>query len=314
MKKGLLLVLCTCLLLSGCSVKAENSATGFMMDTVVNIKAVAKTQVLNETLDFCRAYERKLSRTCADGEIYLLNKNGCGSVGEETAMLLEKALYYCALSDGKFDISVGNLVSVWDFKNGVVPDQNSIKSALDKIGYKKITKDANNFSLGGTNVDLGAVAKGYIADKTVDFLKNKGIDKGLVNVGGNIAVFGDDYVNVGIKNPLSNGVKATVRVKNTSVVTSGTYERCFTANGKKYHHILSTADGYPVETNLASATIICKDGAKADILSTLCIIYGLNDALKLISETPDAEAMFITNEGEIFISNGIYSENGYYRI
>lgn len=307
-------MLCTCLLLSGCSVLAENSATGFMMDTVVNIKAVAKTEVLNEALDFCRDYEKRLSRTYADGEIYLLNKNGCGSVSDETAMLLEKALYYCALSDGRFDISVGNLVSVWDFKNGVVPEQNSIKAALDNIGYKKIIKDANNFSLGGTNIDLGAVAKGYIADKTVDFLKNKGIGEGLVNVGGNIAVFGDNYVNVGIKNPFGNGVKATVKVKNTSVVTSGTYERSFTANGKKYHHVLSTADGYPVETNLASATVICEDGAKADILSTLCIIYGLNDALKLISETPDAEAIFITNEGEIFISNGIYSENGYYRI
>lgn len=293
---------------------SENSATGFIMDTVVNIKAVAKTEVLNEALNFCRDYEKKLSRTYLDGEIYSLNKNDGGSVSAETAMLLEKALYYCALSDGKFDISVGNLVSVWDFKNGVVPDQNSIKAALDKTGYTKIKKDQNNFSLGGTIIDLGAVAKGYIADKTVDFLKNKGIDEGLVNLGGNIAVFGDNYVNIGIKNPFGVGTKATVKVKNTSVVTSGTYERCFTADGKTYHHVLSTDDGYPVETNLVSVTVICKDGAKADILSTLCIIYGLNDAQKLIAETSDAEAIFITNEGEIFISSGIYSENGYYRI
>ncbi len=308
------MVLCTCLLFAGCSAKAENSASGFIMDTVVNIKAVASNDVLNGALNLCRDYDKKFSRTNENGEIYLLNYNGQGSVSDETEELLQKALYYCALSDGKFDISLGALTSLWDFKNGTVPNENSVKSALNNVGYKKITKNGNYISLGGTLIDLGAVAKGYIADKTVEFLKGNGVTEGVVNLGGNIAAFGDNYINIGIKNPSGDSVAATLKIKNTSVVTSGTYERCFTKDGKKYHHILSSTDGYPVSTDLASATVVCKDGAKADILSTLCVIYGLNGARKLIAEQSDAEAVFITNEGEIFVSAGIYSENGYYRL
>ncbi len=314
MKKGLAIALCSCLLLSGCGVRAENTATGFIMDTVVNIKAVASNEVLNEALNLCRAYENTLSCHKEGSEIYLLNKNGQGAVSDETAALLDKALYYCNLSDGKFDITLGALTSIWDFKNGVIPNDNEIKTALENTGYKKISKSGNHLNLGGTSIDLGAVAKGYVADKAVELLKQKGVTEGVVSLGGNIAVFGDNYTNVGIKNPLGEGVIATLKIKNTSVVTSGTYERCFEAENKKYHHILSSENGYPVETKLSSVTVICKDGTKADILSTLCLIYGLDAARKFIAEQQDTEAIFITNDGEIFVSDGIYSENGYYRL
>ncbi len=312
MLKIILSTVCLALLLSGCTVKSEQSATAFMMDTVVNIKAVADKGVLDDALNTARNYEALLSHTDKESEIYRLNENGALKVSDDVAYVLTEALKYCKITNGKFDISLGEVTDLWDFENKTIPTDAALKSAAEKSGYTKITMDGNNINTGGTKINLGAVAKGYIADKVRDYLLANGVDSGVLNFGGNVVVFGDDYSVVGIKDPKGNRVLAKLKVKNTSVVTSGTYERSFIKDNKNYHHILNSETGYPADTDLLSATVICSDGTKADIISTCCLLLGLQDGLEVINSQTDVEAIFVTLDGEIFTSSGIYSDNGYY--
>lgn len=314
MRKFLILgTVCSLVLLSGCG-QTTNSATGFMMDTVVNIEAECQKGVLDDTLNFCRTYEKMLSRTDSDSEIYLLNKNGKAEVSDETAYLISRSLYFSGLTDGKFDVSICPVSSLWDFTGDALPDDEAIKKALKKVGYQKIKVDGNEVDLGGAEIDLGAIAKGYISGKARDYLKKKNVKNAVINFGGNVVVMGERYYNVGIKNPFASGVSATLKVKNTAVVTSGTYERYVEVDGKKYHHILDTKTGYPVESDLVSATVICADPTDADALSTCCLVLGLNEATELINNMGGVEAVFITRDGELHFSSGIYAEDGYYRL
>ncbi len=312
MLKIILSTVCLAVILSGCTVKSEQSATAFMMDTVVNIKAVADKGVLDDALNTARDYEALFSHTDKNSEISRLNEIGTLNVSDETAYILTEALKYCEITNGKFDISLGEVTDLWDFENKIIPDDTALKRAVQKSGYTKITVDGNTVNTGGTKINLGAVAKGYIADKVRDRLLANGVSSGVLNFGGNVVVFGDDYSVVGIKNPNGDSVLAKLKVKNTSVVTSGTYERAFIRDNKNYHHILNSKTGYPADTDLLSATVICSDGTKADIMSTCCLLLGLQDGLEFINSQTDVEAIFVTLDGEIFTSSGIYSDNGYY--
>ncbi|MBO5725868.1 MAG: FAD:protein FMN transferase [Clostridia bacterium] len=314
MRKILILgTVCSLILLSGC-VQKTNSATAFMMDTVVNIEAVGDKGIIDDTLNYCRTYEKMLSRTDEGSQVYKLNRSGKGEVSDDLALLLAKSIDFSKKTDGKYDVSICSVSSLWDFKGDTLPDANAIKAALNNVGYEKIKLDGNYVDLGGAQIDLGAIAKGYISSKAVDYLKSKGVKTAVVNFGGNVVVMGDDYYNVGIKNPFGDGVSATLKVKNTAVVTSGTYERYITVDGKKYHHIIDTKTGYPVDSDIVSATVICADPTDADALSTCCLVLGLDAAQKFINNTDGVEAIFITTDGEIHISSGIYAEDGYYRL
>lgn len=313
MRKFFLFSVLLSLFLSGCTPK-NNSATEFLLNTVVNIKADAASSTLDGAFALAREYENLFSRTDKISEISRLNSLGELTVSDETAYLLSTALGYCQKTDGKFDITIGSVSALWDFNEQIIPDKSDIEKALKSVGYEKVKIDGNRVTTNGAKLDLGAVAKGYIADKVRDYLTENNVQDAVINFGGNVIVMGDDYSVVGIKDPLGEGITAKLKVKNTSVVTSGTYERVFTKNGKTYHHILDTRTGYPVDTDLVSATVICADGTKADILSTCCLCLGLEAARELIGKEQDAEAIFITRDGEIFLSSGIYSENGYYRL
>ncbi len=311
MRRIFIFPLLLALALSGCAVK-NNSATEFLLDTVVNIKADASSDTINGAFLLVREYEQLLSRTVETSEISRLNKGETLSVSSDTLYLLEQSIKYSQKTDGKFDITIGAISSLWDFNEQTVPPISEIQKLLPNVDYKKIEVNGNTVNSGGTTIDLGGVAKGYIADKVRDYLKNQGVKNAVINLGGNVVVMGENYSVVGIKSPFNEGLFANLKVKNTSVVTSGTYERTFTKDGKKYHHILDTKTGFPLDTDLVSATIICGNGTKADILSTCCLCLGLDGARALIEKEEDAEAIFITKDGEIFISSGIYSENGYY--
>ncbi len=313
MKK--LLILSTVLslvLLSGCTKTVQNSATVFALDTVVNIKGNTNTATINSAVDLVRQYESALSRTKEDSEIALLNKNGAAIISDETLSLIKLSLEYSEKTDGKFDITIAPVSSLWDFNSDNLPQSDDIKAALPQVDYKKITLDGNYVSLGGTTVDLGAVAKGYITQKVYEYLKAQNVPSATINLGGNVAVLGEEFQNVGIKDPNGSGIAATLKLKNALVSTAGVYERYIEKDGKRYHHILDTKTGYGVQTDVLSASVICDDGAKGDILATACVLLSSQKALDLINSTDGAEAIIITADGKIHISSGIYCENGYY--
>ncbi len=293
------------LLLCGCNGSQENSETYFCLDTVATFTANCGREALSRANEKCREYENLLSRTIDTSEIGRLNKNGSAKVSDETLKLIKTAVCYGDKTGGKFDITICPVSCLWDFEGTSLPDRKEIAEALKNVDYESIEITGNQVDLNGKQIDLGAVAKGYIADQIVKVLKQNGATKGIVNLGGNVAVFGKEYV-IGIKKPFTeNETVARLKIKDMSAVTSGIYERYIEKDGKIYHHILDTKTGYGVENTLASVTVIGKDGLSCDAMSTSLMLLGKQEGLKLINNTSGLEAVFVEKSGKITLSDGL---------
>jgi len=315
---GVFLLLMT-LLFGGCQKEQEPlGKTEFLMDTVCTVTLYDTTDeaLLEEAFDLCREYEALLSRTVEGSDIYKLNLIGDGSllVSEPTADLLRLAQKYTEHTGGKFDVTVGRLTALWDFKaeEPVLPDENKMEEALSKTGYENLTVDGNTVTVrGGVKLDLGGIAKGYVADRCAEFLKGNGVTRGIINFGGNVVVIGskgeDTPWTVGIQRPFADHseIIGTAMVSDCSVVTSGVYERFFELDGTVFHHILDPQTGYPVQNDLESVTIFAPSSAEADALSTSAFLLGEEKALELVESLPEVEAVFIDDKGEITASSGI---------
>ena len=316
-----MLLFLTAFLFGGCQKEDEPlSQTEFLMDTVCTVTLYDTTDeaLLKEAFDLCREYEALLSRTAEGCDVYKLNQLSEGSipVSEATAELLKLALLYTERTDGKFDVTIGRLTALWDFKaeEPVLPDEAAVDEALTESGSGNLTLDGNLVTVrGGIELDLGGIAKGYIADRCAEFLKENGITRGIVNFGGNVVVIGSKGENipwtVGIQRPFADHseIIGTAQVSDYSVVTSGVYERFFELDGVVFHHILDPETGYPVQNDLESVTIFAPSSAEADALSTSAFLFGKEKALELIESLPEVEAVFIDNKGEITASSGIGS-------
>ncbi len=298
------------LLLCGCS-QQENNDTRFLLDTVVTLTASCDSETLDGAFALCEDYEKLLSRTKKGSDIYNLNNSsGFTDVDEHTAKIIKKALYYADLSDGKFDITIYPVSSLWDFTSEVIPSRGEISEALKNVDYQSIEIDKNRVNLNGKQIDLGGIAKGYIADRLCDYFKENDVSEGIINLGGNVVIFGERDYTVGIKKPFSDGeLAASVKLRNKTVVTSGTYERYIPADVMLYHHILDPKTGYACETDLCSATIISNSSIDADALSTVCILLGLDRAKELIENTADTEAIFIDNNNNLHYTSGLLRDN-----
>lgn len=293
------------IMLSGCANKTD-SKTAIYFDTVVSLSA--EGGIPKEAFALCERYDKLLSVTNQDSQIYKLNQEGKLSVDDDVAELIQLALQYSKLSNGKFDITVYPLKQLWDFKEQKIPTENQINKAKKKVGYKNIKVKGNQITLsGGAQIDLGAIAKGYIADRLAElYIAEK--KSGVINLGGNIMLpkTRKKPYKIGITDPKdTKETAAVVEVTCGAVVTSGTYQRSFSKDGKLYHHILDTATGYPVETGIASVTILAESATTADALSTTVICMGKIEGLKLINSMDNTEAVIITDSGEILLSSGL---------
>ena len=297
------------LLLCGCnSGKTENSETRFLLDTVCTVTADCGDDIINGAFSLCENLEHTLSKTLKDSDVYKLNNTeGFVSVSEDTLKTVERALYYGELSGGKFDITVAPVSALWDFKNQVIPSRDEISEALQNVDYHSVEIKNGEIALNGSQIDLGGIAKGYIADKAAEYLKGKGVKKALVNFGGNIRTVG--RYNIGIKKPFDDSVIASIELSDKCAVTSGIYERYIQKDGKIYHHILDPKTGYGVENELAAVTVIGEKALDCDALSTVCMLLGTEDGLKIINNAAGTEAVFIDRENNITLSSGLYREN-----
>ncbi|MBQ5765560.1 MAG: FAD:protein FMN transferase [Clostridia bacterium] len=287
------------------------SRTFFTADTVCSITLYdGSEELLDSAVELTGSLANKLNCYLESSELSKLNKDKIIKFpSDELKEAVELGLYYSALKDGVFDITIKPVSQLWDFKNGTMPNSADVTDALKKVNYKSIEITDNQITLkDGAEIDLGAVAKGYIAKKVSDFLLKNGVKSAIINLGGNVTVLGDnngDAFNVGIQKPFGEGSLATVKVKDFSVVTSGTYQRCFKKDGTLYHHLLNTKTGMPQNTDLASVTVITKSAGDADPMSTLCFLLGADDGMALIEHTDGFEAVFIDNNGNIKLSSGL---------
>ncbi len=319
--KKIVLLLTLIFCLTGCK-KTEYpvSDTDFLLNTVSTIDIYAydgkedPAMIIDDCFNYIRQLEKTLSRTIANSDIAMLNKVSGGEVliSDETAEVLEKSIYYSELTDGAFDVTIAKVSSLWDFTSGekIVPVASAIEEGLKTVDYKNICLEGNVAYLkNDAAVDLGAIAKGYIADKAAEFLREEGVTSAIINLGGNNVVIGkkgDRPFRIGIQKPTATTgeFSGVLNLEDISAVTSGAYQRFFVLDGVTYHHILDPETGYPAESDIASVTIICENSADADALSTSCFILGIEKATELMDSIDYACAVFIDHEGNIILTDG----------
>lgn len=294
----------------------------FAMGTVINQKVYGKNselaciQVENEI----KRIENIMSFFLEDSDINKLNENAGKSkikLEEETIYVINKAKQLSKLSSGAFDITTGPLVKLWGIftNHAKVPNKKEIDEAQKLIRYEDIIIDVkSNLAMlrrKGQMVDLGAIAKGYAADKAIEIYKKNGIKSAFINIGGNVMVLGrknhEDLWTIGIQNPdkVRGECIGALLLEDASVVTSGGYVRYFEKNNIKYHHIMDFRTGYPCSSGLKSVTVISNKSIEADALSTAIFVLGYENGRKLVDNVDGLEAIFITENNEIKITEGL---------
>lgn len=318
-------------LLSGCSHNIQPiTRTGFYFDTVIQITLydTEDESVLDGCFALAETYEHLFSASLEDSDIWNINHEGGKTVpvSEETVSLLEMSLEYAALTEGAVDPTIRPVSVLWHFGSDDeprVPDSTDITEALSHVSYKNIQltgKDTSESLSSGQStvslndpdaaIDLGFIAKGYIADKIKEYLLSQNVHSACISLGGNVIVIGTKPdgrpFRIGIQEPFApQGTSlGIVEIQDISVVTSGIYERCFYEDDVFYHHVLDTATGYPVDNELASVTLLCVSSTKADALSTSCLCLGLEKGRRFLDTFPDIEYLLITKDGTQYASDG----------
>ena len=304
------------------------SKEGFYLDTVCKIsiydmdgdldKEKAEAAI-NKAYKRCRELENTLSNTIESSEVSQINSAGGKwvTVGKDTLKVVKAGVKYGELSDGDFDITIGSVSGLWDFQseNPVVPEQSKITEALKHVNYKNIQFNGNKIRIidPEAKLDLGGIAKGYVADELTTLLEKEGVTSAVINLGGNISTIGDKpdgspFI-IGIEKPYTDRTEiiGTTTADNQTVVTSGIYERQFQKDGKIYHHVLSSKTGYPVETQLEAVSLVAKKGRSMDIdaMSTICLMKGVDGGKAFIKKQKGVEAVFSAQGKEVAKTKGM---------
>ena len=299
----------------------EYTLNDFFFDTVISIRFDAEGDgdaLLSGCRSICGDIEHTFSRTDESSELYAVNHRESDrvEVSEPLAQMVQTGLDYCQISGGKFDITIAPLSDLWDFKSEdpAVPPEDAIRDALRKVDSSSVHVESDVDEEGKSTwylvfdrpdimIDLGALVKGYAADRLADYLKEAGVTSGLINLGGNVLTIGGKQDRsgwkIGIQKPFDSDIIDTVEVKDQSVVTSGVYERCFEQDGILYHHILDPETGYPVQNGLWGVTIISDSSLTGDALSTVCMLIGPNRAMDLIRKTEGVRALFVDDQLQV---------------
>ena len=326
-------------LLVGCSPSTKNNGevqqrepvteTAFLMGTMAKITIydeVKDQQIFQKAFDRISEIEDKMTINEENGksEVIELNNSAGKSyvkLSPETFYVLEQGKYYSELSQGKFDITIGPLVKLWDIDTETteLPKETEIKSKLPLINHENLILDKNNLSAKLNNpgmvVDLGGIAKGYAADEAARVLKEAGIKHAIINLGGNVLTLNTkpDGTNwrLGLQDPFEprGDYMGIVLLNNQALVSSGTYEKYFELDGVRYHHIISPQTGYPEQNSILSVSIVTKDSIDADGLSTTIFLLGLEEGMQMVESLPDTEAIFVTSDKKVYVSSGINEQN-----
>lgn len=296
------------------------SRSDFLLNTFVTVTLYDSedTAILDQAMALCREYENRLSKTITSSEIYSLNHRSpeetTFTLTKDTAGLIRKGLHYSEVSDGAFDITVEPLSSLWDFTSGktILPPAADIEAAALRTGWKnlKLEGDTLTFLSHDTSIDLGAIAKGFIADRLKEYLESKNVKSAIINLGGNVLCIGGKPdgtpFRIGLQKPFDSysEIIADLDIDGLSVVSSGVYERHFVLDGKNYHHLLNPKTGYPYENGLVAVTIVSEKSVDGDALSTTCFSLGLEQGIELLDSMDNTFGYFITEDGYIHYSEG----------
>lgn len=326
MKKITTLLFLFLITLCGCANSAESSSEDtkeysrdiFAMDTYMYLKAYGEhaDTALGYSSEQILSLEELFSVTSEKSDIWAINhSNGEPvSVSDDTIAVLNKAIEIGGKTNGALDVTIYPLLTEWGFTTDTqqVPTDDIIADKLKLIDYTKISVKGNTVQLpDNMQIDFGALAKGYTSDCVTEILKENGVKSALVNLGGNVHAVGTKpdgtLWKVGVQNPFSPSEQVYIlEIADKAVITSGNYERFFTdENGRKYWHILDSADGFPADNGLVSVTIVGENGLLCDALSTTLFVLGTDKAIDYWRNSADFEMILITDDEKIIYSGGL---------
>ena len=309
-------------LFSSCQ-KTQSSRTEVALGTVCTVSIFEKTSstIYDRIFEKINQIENLMNTSIPNSEISKINQNAGikpVKISSDTFTVLSCAKEIAKLSDGAFEPTIGNLVELWNINAIIndetgsilpqIPSQKEIENALSKTDFNQLVLDKENqtafLKKSGMKLDVGGIAKGYATDCIVKILQTEKVNRALIDLGGNIFAFGykDEAKQIpwkiGIKNPqnpLGNPIEV-VECENSSIVTSGIYERFFEYDGEIYHHLLSAKTGFPENNDLLSVSIICNNSMLCDALSTACFILGKEKGSDLIKKINEENSISIPHD------------------
>ncbi|MCI1208979.1 MAG: FAD:protein FMN transferase [Treponema sp.] len=336
MKNKLVCLLAAALvvLISSCK-KSVEPRSAMVMDTVCSVNAFDDgTQKLYDSL-FSRLYQidADFSTGKADSQIALINKAAGDhpvAVSADVLYVIKVALAFAKKTDGAFDPAIGPLVDLWGINtdHAQVPEPSAIKALLPFVDWKLIQVTAGSSFAPATEIpegvknpagsvflpekqmklDLGGIVKGFAADELVFILKKNHVSRAILDLGGNIYMFGKkkdgEKWHVGIKDPENPAGPPAIILSlgNSTIVTSGVYERFFIQDNKRYHHMIDPKTGYPAESGLDSTTVISESSILADALSTSIFVLGAEKGLQLVE---GLSSMAVPDSASETVSDGM---------
>lgn len=316
----ILSVTALCAAFCSCALQAQKpSEKSFeAMDTFMSLKIYGENSqdAANAVENKTQQLDSLLSAEDENAEIYRLNHSKSHSLelSEDTADIVQRSLELCKKSEGSLDITIYPVVCEWGFisKSYNIPKQSKIDELLKSVDCNSVELDGNKITLlPDMQLDLGAVAKGYAADKGVELCKEQSITSALLNFGGTVATIGTkpdgSSWRIGIADPENRAdyfgyLSCTDKV----AATSGGYERCFTGeDGKTYIHIIDPKTGYPVDNDISSVTIISSNGLKSDALSTALFVMGIDGATEYQKANGDFDFVILGKNNEVYVTSTI---------
>ena len=310
--------------LCACSPKEDAGATSsfFAMDTYMTVTVYGEHAEENaqSAMALVTKLDSLLSRTDPDSEISRINASGTSgcTVSEDTAVLISRCLEFSALTGGAFSAAIGPVMDAWGFGAGNesafrVPTDSELAALLPLCSSDLVSVRGNEVTLGenGMILDLGGVGKGYAADRCAALLRERGVTSAIVSLGGNVYALGakpnGEPWQVAVQSPDGSAkAEGTLSLADLSAVTTGGYRRFFEQDGVTYHHVIDPSTGYPADSGLLSATIVCLDSTMADILSTAVFVLGADKALELYRALPGFEMLLFTSDGEALVTPGMF--------
>jgi thiamine biosynthesis lipoprotein len=259
--------------------------------------------------------DRLMSTYKDDSEISKINQGAATApvvAGDELFRLIQRSLDISLLTHGAFDITYDSVGQHYDFRARRRPDAATVEAEKGLIDFRLIRLDRAgrtvSFGREGVRINLGGIAKGYVVERGIEVLRNRGIEHAVVTAGGDSRMLGDRRGRpwmIGIRDPREDGeVAISIPLSDEAVSTSGDYERYFDEDGVRYHHIIRPSTGRPA-TGVHSATVIGPDAVITDALSTSVFVMGVEQGLRLIATLPDYESIVIDADGRLFYSAGL---------
>ncbi|MGG5342443.1 FAD:protein FMN transferase [Enterococcus sp. AZ192] len=320
------------IVLAGCGSKEETAKINkepysdqqSLLGTYVQVRIYddGKKDVLDKAFARVKELGDKITVNEKGSEIDAINEQAGikpVKVSDDVYPLIKRAYEYSEDSSGGFDMAIGPITQLWHigFDDARKPSQEEIDQALKLVDYHKVKLNDEDQTVyleeKGMQLDLGAIAKGYITDEVVKVLKDNGVTTAIVDLGGNVFVLGhsprgkDMDWNVGIQDPnkARNTVVGTVQESNKTLVTSGIYERYLKVDGETYHHLFDPKTGYPFDNDIAGVTVITKKSIDGDGLSTAVFSMGVKKGLEYAESLKDVDVIFVTKEDKVYVSKDI---------